>query len=129
MDLNQLSKPVFYQDIIPALEKVVADLLEEVCRVGRNRTPDPSDVWVIVDTGWSHPGHWANESTTILCDGKTGLPLSVQHVIRGQDYEGSSQGTYTLCFALTLVSNGKVWNFPWTEAPQRLQTQSDQVDP
>ncbi len=92
MDLKQLSKDTLERDIVPSVESVVEELLEEVCRMGRSHTPDPNDVWVVVDTGWSHPGHWANESTTIMCDGKTGLPLSVQHVIRGHDYEGSSQG-------------------------------------
>lgn len=119
MDLNQLSKQVFYKDIIPTLEKVVEDLLEEVCRVGRSKTPNPHDVWVVVDTGWSHPGHWANESTTIFCDGKTGLPLSVHHVQRGHDYEGSSQGIHASSLILIPPSNGEVWNFPWATTPQR----------
>jgi hypothetical protein len=92
VDLNQLSKKVFYKDIVPTIEHIVDEMMEELCRIGRSLTPDPYDVWIIVDTGWSHPGHWANESTTILCDGKTGLPLTVQHVIRGQNYKGSSQG-------------------------------------
>ncbi len=118
VDLNQLSKQAFYRDIVPTVEHVVEEFLEEVCRMGRSVTPDPNDVWVIVDTGWSHPGHWANESTTILCDGKTGLPLTVHHVIRGKNYEGSSQGN-VIHAVIDSSSCGKVWNLPGIEAPQR----------
>ena len=120
MDLNQLSKKVFYKEIIPTVENIVEDLIDELCRISRSKTPDPHDVWVVVDTGWSHPGHWANESTTILCDGKTGLPLSVQHVIRGYNYEGSSQGLVGCSSAIFISnSNGKIWNLPWAEASAR----------
>ena len=121
VDLNQLSKQAFHRDIIPTVESVVEELLEDLCRVSRSHTPDPHDVWVIVDTGWSHPGHWANESTTILCDGRTGLPLSVQHVIRGHNYNGSSQGKLINRLIIDIIHcrNGKVWQFSGAKVPPR----------
>lgn len=119
VDLNQLSKQTFQRDIVPTVEHIVEELLAELCRIGRSKTPDPYDVWVVVDTGWSHPGHWANESTTILCDGKTGLPLTVQHVIRGHNYEGSSQGESFCEYHLISFSYGKIWKLFGIEVSTR----------
>ena len=46
----------------------------------------------MIDAGWSHPGWWANECTIIGVDTQTGLPIAIEHVIKGQNYHGFSRG-------------------------------------
>jgi len=65
-------------------------------------TPDKSDVHVMIDAGWSHPGWWARECTVIAVDGNTGLPLSIFNVLRDNNFEGSSKGN-TICFIFILL--------------------------
>src|SRR5690606_39114376 len=50
VDLSTLIKYSFYSNVIPLLEKVVEDLVHELCLHGRMCTPDPTDIWVVVDT-------------------------------------------------------------------------------
>ena len=61
------------------MEPIVKELLEELCAHSRAMTPDSNDVWVIIDTGYSHPGNWANESTTIAVDGTV---YSIYHILK-----------------------------------------------
>ena len=53
------------------------------------------DICILIDTGYSHPGHWSNQSTTIALDAATGLPLAIKHIIRGNNYQGSSASMKT----------------------------------
>jgi len=46
---------------------------------------------VVIDAGWSHPGYWARECTVIALDGRTGLPLAVQNVLKHRNFDGSSK--------------------------------------
>jgi hypothetical protein len=92
VNVKQLSSWTYQHEVVTELEKVCKEMQEELCRYGRSCTPHPEDVWVLIDCGWSHPGHWANESTVVAIDGRTGLPLMIKNLIRGKNYHGSSKG-------------------------------------
>ena len=76
------------------MNEVVEQLLDEFIITVRKQIKDPSNVGIIVDGGWSHPGWWAREHTVIALDDETGLPLGFKHVIKGENYTGSSRGMF-----------------------------------
>jgi hypothetical protein len=92
-EIKPPSKSFFYATIIPDETKAVQKVLDDFLFFNQQMVEDPDDLWIILDTGWSHPGWWANECTVVVVDGKTGLPIAFEHVIKGKNYEGSSKGT------------------------------------
>lgn len=78
--------------MLPAIHNSVEEVLEDFLKECRNKIIDRNKVKIIIDAGWSHPGWWANECTVIALDASTMLPIAVQHIIRGDNYEGSSKG-------------------------------------
>jgi hypothetical protein len=91
-DLPMSHESAFYKTIVPLMSKVVHDILEDFLLTIRKKVKKRTDIGVIIDGGWSHPGWWAREHTVIALDDQTGLPLSYIHVMKGVNYHGSSRG-------------------------------------
>ena len=86
------SSSLFHKNVLKSVDKAVSLVLEQFLKECRLKTPDRHNVRVIIDAGWSHPGWWARECTVIAIDGQTGLPLAFYHVIRDENFSGSSKG-------------------------------------
>ena len=89
--MNVGSESYYNETVVPnvdnAVDKVTKDFIME-CRLS---TPNPNRVRVIIDAGWSHSGWWARKCTVFGIDADTGLLLAVYHVIRGENFQGSSK--------------------------------------
>jgi hypothetical protein len=94
MGMEVESESKFSKTVLPDLDKAVQRITDEFIIQCRIATPDKADVHVMIDAGWSHPGWWARECTITALDGKTSLPISVFHVIKGKNgnFSGSSRG-------------------------------------
>ena len=92
------SESKFSNNILPKLIRAVDEVTKEFIFKCRLATPDRKHVCVMIDAGWSHPGWWARECTVTALDGKTSLPISVFHVVKGKNgnFSGSSRGISTL---------------------------------
>jgi hypothetical protein len=92
LEINPGSKSEFvgnFQDrVATAVDSVKKTFIMEC----RKKIADKQDTFVVIDAGWSHPGWWARECSITALDGMTGLPISVYHVIRDENYIGSSKG-------------------------------------
>src|SRR5690349_6853087 len=87
MEINIGSKSFYHETVLVDVEKTVDELLEEFLMLTRKQIKNKDDVFLVFDAGWSHPGWWARECTVLAVDGNTGLPLFVEHVMRGKNYE------------------------------------------
>jgi hypothetical protein len=58
----------------------------------------------VVDAGWSHPGYWARECVVIALCAQTRLPIGVQHVVLGENYNSrwSSKGMVVQLLTITI---------------------------
>lgn len=92
LEVNTGSKSTFYSTIIPDVQQTADIVMKKFMEYTRSLINDPSDVFLVFDGAWSHPGWWAKECTVIAVDGKTGLPVYIQHVIKNKNYTGSSKG-------------------------------------
>jgi hypothetical protein len=92
VDIPVGHESAFYQTVVPLLTSVVKNLLQDFVFSVRAKVKNRKSVGVIIDGGWSHPGWWAKEHTVIALDDELGLPLAYKHVIKGQNYFGSSRG-------------------------------------
>ncbi len=92
MEMDIGSKVFYHRTVVPDVDNAVNNLLDDFLKWTGSQIKDKNDVFVVFDAGWSHPGWWARECTVLAVDGHTGLPIFVQHVIRGTNYEGSSRG-------------------------------------
>ena len=88
------SETFYHRKVVPETDKAVSTVTDQFLKQCRLATPDRHQVRVVIHAGWSHPGWWARECTVIGLDGRTGLPLSVFHVIRGTNFEGTSKGNF-----------------------------------
>ena len=91
------SESKFGKKTMPFLSRAVEKITNEFILKCRSTTPNLSDVHIMIDAGWSHPGWWARECTVIALDGKTGLPIGIFHVLKGKNFEGTSRGMI-LCY-------------------------------
>lgn len=91
-DVSIGTEKTFYNTIVPLMQSVVADVLEDFLISVHAQLKNRQSVGVIIDGGWSHPGWWAREHTVIALDDETGLPLAYVHVLKGVNYNGSSRG-------------------------------------
>jgi hypothetical protein len=57
----------------------------------RMQVKDKSNISILLDGGWSHPGWWANECCLYALEAETSLPLARYYVIRGKNFQGSSK--------------------------------------
>lgn len=92
MEMEIGSKSFYHETVVNDVDNAVTELLKDFLKWTREQIKDKNNVFLVFDAGWSHPGWWARECTVIAVDGHTGLPIFVQHVIRGTNYEGSSKG-------------------------------------
>jgi hypothetical protein len=112
MGIPMESESKFSQNILPKLTQAVNQITKEFIIKCRLATPDRNDVKVMIDAGWSHPGWWARECTITALDGKTSLPISVFHVIKGKNgnFDGSSRGNLSLIFIYVAMEGFGVKN-------------------
>jgi hypothetical protein len=87
------SETKFYKNIIPTLNKAIQQVTDDFIWKCRLESKNSSDLHVVIDAGWSHPGWWARECTVIAIDGETGLPIGISHIQRDVNFEGSSKGS------------------------------------
>jgi hypothetical protein len=92
LGIHILSESYYHQKAVPTLENAIETIFKSFIKDCRNEIEYPNDVHLIIDAGWSHPGWWARECTVLAIDGKTGLPVGLCHVIKGENYNGSSKG-------------------------------------
>src|SRR5690242_5876810 len=92
--LNFGSKQFYNNKVVTELDTAVLNVTKEFLAECRKRTPNTQDMHIIIDAGWSHPGWWARECTVIAIDGKTNLPVEIEHIIKGDNYKGSSRGSF-----------------------------------
>jgi hypothetical protein len=93
MEMSCGNKGTYHSQAVLLVDKAVTELVQEFIAECRKQVVNRHDVYLMVDAGWSHPGWWARECTVIGIDCETGLPIAIFHVVRGQNYEGSSKGT------------------------------------
>jgi hypothetical protein len=86
------SETKFYKNIIPTLSKAIQQVTDDFIWKCRLESKNSSDLYVVIDAGWSHPGWWARECTVIATDGETGLPVGISHIQRDVNFEGSFKG-------------------------------------
>lgn len=94
MGMGIESESKFSKTVIPEIDKAVQKITNQFIIQCRLKTPTMTDVHVMIDAGWSHPGWWAREATITALDGKTSLPIGIFHVIKGKNgnFSGSSRG-------------------------------------
>ena len=92
MDLPSPSKTFFYGTVSDNVGTAVESVTKDFIYQCRKKIADINDLFVVIDAGWSHAGWWARECTVTAVDGFTGLPIAYCHVIRGENYTGSSRG-------------------------------------
>jgi len=92
--LNIGSQQFYNSKVVTKLDDAVFKVTQQFLAECRKMTPNRKDMHIIIDAGWSHPGWWARECTVIAVDGKMNLPIAIEHVIRGQNYTGSSRGMF-----------------------------------
>jgi hypothetical protein len=61
-------------------------------KIFREKIEDTSDLWILLDGGWTHPGWWARECCMYAIDALTGLPIARYYVIKDENWNGSSKG-------------------------------------
>ena len=88
------SEQYYHNKVVPKLDVAVSNITQRFLAECRKKTPNPKDMHIMIDAGWSHPGWWARECTVIAVDGKTNLPVAMEHIIRGENYKGSSRGSF-----------------------------------
>ena len=94
MGIGLESESKFCKSVLPEMERAVQKITDQFIIQCRIKTPSKSDVHVMIDAGWNHPGWWAREATITALDGKTSLPIGLFHVIKGKNgnFSGSSRG-------------------------------------
>ena len=88
------SEQYYHKKVVTKLDGAVRSVTQRFLAECRKKTPNQKDMHIMIDAGWSHPGWWARECTVIAVDGKTNLPVAMEHIIRGENYKGSSRGSF-----------------------------------
>ena len=91
------SETYFYTTTLPKVMISVQRVTDAFLWDCKLQTPQPDNMRLIIDAGWSHPGWWARECSVIALDGKSGLPVAVHHVIRGKNFISDSSRGKCLC--------------------------------
>jgi len=94
LEINAGDKSTYHTKACTLVDDAVNKVTQQFLADCRKKIADINDVYLMIDAGWSHPGWWARECTVIGVDCQTGLPISVYHVMRGKNYEGSSKGNH-----------------------------------
>jgi hypothetical protein len=89
--MNSIPKMFYYQHFVPAVQSIATSLVDNFIHECRLKIIDTSDVKLIVDGGWTHPGWWANECCVYAIDADTSLPIAREYVIRGENFSGTSK--------------------------------------
>ena len=104
--IPHISKKYYHESVIPSLFDIVDDLREQFLKDCKKTVKNRSNLKLMIDAGWSHPGWWARECTVIAINQENGLPIAIQHVLQGKNYFGSARGCQIYIFSKLIISLG-----------------------